>query len=60
MNKPPTSSLPLLVATLVALVSSACGGGIDAGTNGGVAFIVLTIFLLIGCVVLYVALGRGE
>ncbi|HVM35297.1 MAG TPA: hypothetical protein VM784_08140 [Actinomycetota bacterium] len=57
MNKRTFSSL---AAALLALTMSACGGGIDAGTNGGVAFVVLTIFLVFGCVVLYIALGRGE
>lgn len=60
MNKPALSLLRLTAGAVLALTTSACGGGIDAGTNGGVAFVVLTVFLLIGCVVLYIALGRGE
>lgn len=53
-------ALRLLLVALVALGTSACGGGIDAGTNGGVAFVLLTVFLLIGGVVLYLALGRED
>jgi hypothetical protein len=50
---------PPLVAVL-ALAMPACGAGIDAGEQGGRAFIALTVFLVIGVVILYLALGREE
>jgi hypothetical protein len=55
-----TKSLRLPLAALIALLTTSCGGGVDAGRNGGVAFVILTVFLLIGCVVLYIALGRED
>lgn len=44
---------------------SACGTGIDAGgeslsENGGVAFILLTLMLLIVAGILYYVLGRED
>jgi hypothetical protein len=54
----------LLVA--VAMLMSACGKlGVDAGgettsNNGGVAFILLTAFLVVGGLILWFVLGRED
>lgn len=48
------------LAGVLALAMPACGAGIDAGEEGGRAFIGLTVFLVIGVVILYIALGREE
>ena len=50
----------LALVALLALAMPACGAGIDAGVQGGRAFIALTVFLVIGVVILYLALGREE
>ncbi len=48
-----------------ALLLGACARGINAGgesptDNGGVAFVVMAVFLVIMCVVLWLILGREE
>lgn len=48
------------LAGVVALAMPACGRGLDAGEEGGRAFISFTVFLVIGVVILYFALGREE
>jgi hypothetical protein len=50
----------LLAALLAALISGACTGGINAGEEGGPAFIVFTAMLIITVFVLWLVLGRGE
>lgn len=52
--------LRLFLVALLALAMPACGAGIDGGEQGGRAFIALTVFLVIGVVILYFALGREE
>jgi hypothetical protein len=62
MNNHVRTALLLALATL----ASACGGlGVDAGgettsNNGGVAFVILTAFLVVGGVILWFILGREE
>lgn len=62
MSKTVRSTLVLALA----LLTSACGGlGVDAGgettsNNGGVAFIVLTAFLVLGGLILWFVLGRED
>lgn len=52
-------------ARTLALVAAAalplsCGGGVNAGEEGGVAFILFTIMLLVMIGVLAVVLGRED
>ena len=60
----PRPMIGLLLA--VATVMSACGKlGVDAGgettsNNGGVAFILLTAFLVVGGLILWFILGRED
>lgn len=56
----PLRKLRPILLGLLALAMPACGAGIDAGEQGGRAFIALTVFLVIGVVILYFALGREE
>jgi hypothetical protein len=55
-----------LAALALAVLMSACGKlGIDAGgettsNNGGVAFILLTAFLVVGGLILWFILGRED
>lgn len=50
----------------LAMLTTACGNlGIDAGgestsNNGGVAFIILTAFLVVGGLILWFILGRED
>lgn len=48
-----------LATTLLALLPS-CTNGINAGKEGGVAFIGLTIMLILTCVILWIVLGREQ
>ena len=55
----------LLGALVSLLLLSACATGIDAGgeslgENGGVAFILMTVMLLIVCGILWWILGRDD
>ena len=58
--------LRMLGATLMLVAFAACGKpGIDAGgetnsSNGGVAFMVLTAFLVVGAIIMWFILGREE
>ncbi|MFN2595549.1 MAG: hypothetical protein ABR579_11750, partial [Actinomycetota bacterium] len=58
--------LRTLAATMFLMALVACGKpGIDAGgesnaSNGGVAFMVLTGFLVVGVIILWFILGREE
>lgn len=47
-------------AALMLVVGTACSGGINAGRQGGVAFIALTVMLLIGIGIMWFAMGRDE
>lgn len=45
----------------LSLFATACSKpGIDGGEKGGQAFITLAVFLVIGCIILYIALGRED
>lgn len=45
---------------LLLFSSTACTSGINAGEQGGVAFIALAGMLIVGCVILWFVLGREE
>jgi hypothetical protein len=47
-------------AALTALLLGACTGGINAGEDGGTAFIVFTAMLLLTIFILWLALGRED
>jgi hypothetical protein len=42
------------------LVAPACSGGINAGVQGGRAFIAFTAMLLVTLAALWLAIGRGD
>ena len=55
----------LVVATFALLVFAGCATGIDAGgetlgENGGVAFILMTVMLVLTGVILWWIMGREE
>ena len=50
----------LAAALLAALVSGACTGGINAGEEGGPAFIVFTGMLIVTVLILWLVLGRED
>jgi hypothetical protein len=49
-----------LAALALALGATACTGGINAGEEGGLAFIVFTAMLLVTIGVLWFVLGRED
>jgi hypothetical protein len=52
--------LRVALALLVTLLLSACGTGVNAGEEGGVAFIAFTIMLIVTIAVMYFFLGRED
>jgi hypothetical protein len=60
------SSLRVALAAVSMLLFAACGGvGVDAGgetngSNGGVGFIILAGFLVLGALILWFILGRED
>ncbi len=62
----PTRKAVGFIAAALAGLMTACGElGVDAGgettsNNGGVAFIILTAFLVVGGLILWFILGREE
>ena len=49
------------LATLALLATGACSrGGINAGVDGGIAFIAFTGMLIIGGLILWLAIGRED
>ncbi len=61
MRRSPISRARLAVVTvLVGLVATACSGGINAGEDGGIAFILFTIMLLAVVGVMAFILGRED
>jgi hypothetical protein len=53
--------LRALIATVLLLAPAACsGGGVNAGEQGGEAFIAFTVMLIIGSAILWWALGRED
>lgn len=61
-----TSSIKRILGLMaLALAMSACSGGINAGgetptSNGGVAFIALTVMLILTGVIMWFFLGRDD
>lgn len=56
-----TARLRVALATLLLLGSAACsGGGINAGEDGGIAFIGLAIMLVAGVAIMWFIMGRDE
>jgi hypothetical protein len=51
---------PTLAAALVVGLLPACTGGVNAGERGGIAFILFTGMLVVGCAILWLILGREE
>jgi hypothetical protein len=54
------SRLRVAAAITVMLLLGACSGGINAGEEGGVAFIAFTGMLILTIAVLYYFLGRED
>jgi Zn-dependent protease with chaperone function len=60
------TSIRLAIAAVALTLLGACGGvGVDAGgetngSNGGVAFILLASFLVVGALILWFILGRED
>jgi hypothetical protein len=52
--------LRLLIGLLASLVLSACGAGVNAGEEGGIAFIAFTIMLIVTIALMYYFLGRED
>jgi hypothetical protein len=50
----------VLVVLAFAALLPACTGGIDAGVDGGVAFIAFTVMLIVFFVILWWAIGRED
>jgi hypothetical protein len=44
----------------LAALTSCTGGGINAGEEGGIAFIAFAVMLILGCAVLWFIMGREE
>lgn len=55
-----TRAWALLAGALAAFALSACTGGVNAGEEGGLAFIVFTGMLIATAFVLWVVLGRQD
>lgn len=54
------SKMRTVVGALLFLLGSGCTGGINAGKQGGVAFIALTVMLILGVAIMWFAMGRDE
>ena len=55
------SRVRTLLAALLLTAAAACSsGGINAGEQGGEAFIAFTVMLIIVAVIMWVALGRED
>jgi hypothetical protein len=52
--------LRFLPALFLACALSSCGGGVNAGEEGGVAFIGFTVMLVLTVAILYFFLGRED
>jgi hypothetical protein len=50
----------LLVALACTVLTSACTGGINAGVDGGVAFIAFAVMLIVFAALLWWAIGRED
>ena len=54
------SRLRLAAAIVASVLLGACSGGINAGEEGGVAFIAFTGMLILTIAILYYFLGRED
>lgn len=54
------SRIRTVIGAFLCLLGSACTGGINAGTQGGVAFIGLAIMLILAVAIMWFAMGRDE
>ena len=53
-------SRTMLTLALATLPTTACTGGINAGEEGGLAFIVFTGMVLVTLAILWIVLGRED
>jgi hypothetical protein len=53
-----SAKLRALIGALAMCLLSACGEGVNAGEEGGIAFIAFTIMLIVTIAVMYYFLGR--
>jgi hypothetical protein len=60
MRRTAAARLRVLLLASAAPVAAACGPGVDAGEDGGLAFIILAVFLVVGGIILYIAIGRED
>ncbi|CAN5579672.1 hypothetical protein BH24ACT26_BH24ACT26_23230 [soil metagenome] len=60
MRDPSARLRTTLSLVLLALLTTACTGGINAGEKGGTAFIALTVMLLAILGILWLVLGRED
>jgi hypothetical protein len=60
MTRTDRARLRILATVLPLAAMTACGTGINAGVDGGIAFILFTGMLILTCVILYLALGRDD
>jgi hypothetical protein len=60
MMRTDRARLRLFVTVLSLASMTACGTGVNAGVDGGIAFILFTGMLILTCVILYLALGRDD
>jgi putative effector of murein hydrolase LrgA (UPF0299 family) len=60
MTKRTPALLRVLVAAFGLLLLPSCVGSLNAGDQGGVAFIFFAIMLIATCVILWFFLGREE
>lgn len=59
MKRQRSATRLVLTTALLALLPS-CTNGINAGKEGGIAFIGLAIMLVLTCVILWIVLGREQ
>lgn len=57
---PQTGAVRLALASLSLVLLSSCTNGVNAGREGGVAFIVFSVMLVAMVVILWFILGREE
>jgi hypothetical protein len=60
MRRGPNSRHSVWLVAIATMALTACTGGINAGEQGGQAFIAFTIMLLITIAVLWYFLGRED
>ena len=60
MRRAQGAVLRVAAGALMALLLAACGGGINAGEEGGRAFVAFALMLVITLGALWIAIGRGD